>query len=157
MLAELGARTFSDSYASLNRPEDMAAHLARTFGPERQAAELRNPNLHTLLGETGGAAAAYAQVLRGPAPECVRGEAPWEVARFYVERSWHGCGIAQALMGAVMELARGLGGRILWLGVWERNPRAIAFYRKHGFEDVGTHEFILGSDRQTDRVLARPL
>jgi ribosomal protein S18 acetylase RimI-like enzyme len=80
-----------------------------------------------------------------------------EIRRFYVDRPFHGRGIAQALMRAVEETARTLGGRTLWLGVWERNPRAIAFYSKCGFVDVGQHDFILGTEEQTDRVMARAL
>jgi ribosomal protein S18 acetylase RimI-like enzyme len=56
-------------------------------------------------------------------------------------------------MDAVLSEAQARQARTLWLGVWERNPRAIAFYRKRGFQDVGSHEFLLGQDRQTDRVM----
>jgi ribosomal protein S18 acetylase RimI-like enzyme len=77
--------------------------------------------------------------------------------RFYVDRSRHGQGIASQLMAAVEAAAMERGARTLWLGVWERNPRAVAFYRKYGFERVGEHAFVLGADAQTDWVLARPL
>jgi ribosomal protein S18 acetylase RimI-like enzyme len=60
-------------------------------------------------------------------------------------------------MTAVLEAAVRRGAATLWLGVWERNPRAQAFYRKYGFVDVGAHTFILGSDHQIDRLMARPL
>ena len=66
-------------------------------------------------------------------------------------------GVAQSLMGAVDDVGRELGGRTLWLGVWERNPRAIAFYTKCGFVDVGTHLCIVGGDEQTDRVMAHSI
>ena len=68
-----------------------------------------------------------------------------------------GQGVAQTLMAAAVETARSGGARTLWLGVWERNERAIAFYRKSGFEDAGTQTFVLGTDHQRDFVLARPL
>ena len=76
-----------------------------------------------------------------------------EVHRFYVDRPAHGSGIARMLMSEVRRAALELGGRHVWLGVWERNARAIAFYKKTGFIDVGSHDFYVGSDRQTDRVL----
>lgn len=85
------------------------------------------------------------------------GPAPLELKRLYVARAWHGRGVAQALMNAVLDAARARGAKTLWLGVWERNPRAVAFYEKYGFTRVGEHSFILGSDVQTDWVLARPL
>ena len=103
--------------------------------------------------ESEGRAIAYTQIRRGPAPSCVTGELPVEIARFYVDRPFHGMGIAQTLMADAIEAARDLGGATVWLGVWERNPRAIAFYEKSGFRDCGWHTFIVGSDVQTDRVM----
>jgi len=87
----------------------------------------------------------------------VRGPAPLELKRLYVARAWHGHGVAQALMDAALTAARAHGAQTLWLGVWERNARAAAFYRKYGFTRVGEHTFVLGTDPQTDWVLARPL
>ena len=85
------------------------------------------------------------------------GPAPLELKRLYVAAAWHGRGVAQALMDAALMAARTCGARTLWLGVWERNPRAAAFYAKHGFRRVGEHTFVLGEDVQTDWLLARPL
>ncbi len=61
------------------------------------------------------------------------------------------------LMQATLEAAVAAGARTLWLGVWEHNPRAIAFYRKFAFVEAGTHDFLLGRDRQTDLIMMRPL
>ena len=77
--------------------------------------------------------------------------------RFYVDRPLHGTGLARRLMDAVLEAARSRAKRTLWLGVWERNARAQAFYRKAGFMDVGAQTFRLGRDVQTDRVMTRPV
>jgi ribosomal protein S18 acetylase RimI-like enzyme len=157
VLAELAARTFTDWFAADNRAEDMDAHLARSYGEALQRRELEDPDWVTLLAESDGRAIAYAQVRRGAAPACVLGDAPVEIARFYVDRSFHGKGVAQALMNAAIDAAQALGGKTLWLGVWERNPRAIAFYEKCGFRDRGSQPFLLGSDLQTDRLMVRAL
>jgi len=74
-----------------------------------------------------------------------------------VDHAWHGRGIAQRLMQATIDEAAAAGATTVWLGVWEHNARAIAFYGKHGFVDVGSHEFLVGSDPQTDRVMVRNL
>jgi GNAT superfamily N-acetyltransferase len=76
-----------------------------------------------------------------------------ELHRFYLDKRTHGSGLATRLMQASREAALELGGRHLWLGVWERNPRALAFYRKAGFSDVGNTIYRVGPDPQTDRVL----
>jgi ribosomal protein S18 acetylase RimI-like enzyme len=78
-----------------------------------------------------------------------------ELVRLYVDQAWQGAGIGRALLSAAFDAARAMGGQALWLGVWERNERAIAFYRRHGFERVGEHTFTLGTDRQLDHVMVR--
>jgi diamine N-acetyltransferase len=156
-LATLAERTFRETYAAHNTPEDMERYVAEHFGPERQTAELRAERMITLVAEVDEQAAGYAQLGRGAAPPAVSGPEPMEVIRFYVDRPWHGRGLAYQLMAAAEDRARAGGARTLWLGVWERNPRAIAFYRKCGFTDVGTQTFVLGSDRQRDLVLAKSL
>lgn len=156
-LAELGARTFHDTFAADNRPEDMAAHLASFYGTDKQSRELADPQMVTLVAEQEGALVAFAQLRRGAAPSCVTGEAPIEIKRFYVAAEWKGRGLAQALMARGLDEARAMGGVTIWLGVWERNPRAIAFYAKMGYVDVGSHTFMLGADAQLDRILTRPL
>ena len=93
----------------------------------------------------------------GKYPEPVRGPAPLELKRLYVVRAWHGRGVAHALMEAAIAAARARGAQTLWLGVWEHNPRAFAFYSKYGFTRVGEHVFQLGSDSQTDWVLERAI
>lgn len=164
-LSQLGAVTFRDTFAGENTPEDLAHYVAASFTPDRQAAEIVDPAGIVLVAERDQAAVeaedaelvGYAHLVSGPAPAAVDGRAPLELKRLYVARAWHGRGVAQALMDAALDAARARGAETLWLGVWERNPRAAAFYRKYGFERVGEHTFVLGADRQTDWVLARPL
>ena len=156
-LAEFGARTFGETFGAENTAENMAAYVAHAYGEAQQAAELADPTVVTLIAEEGPAMAGYAQLRGGNAPPCVAGPAPIELWRFYVDRPWQGRGVAVALMSATLEVAAARGAGTLWLSVWERNPRARAFYRKAGFVDVGAAEFVLGHDRQTDRVMVRSI
>jgi ribosomal protein S18 acetylase RimI-like enzyme len=157
VLADLAKTTFYDTFAATNDAGDMALHLTRAYGVPQQAAELGNPGITTVLVEEGGAAIGYAQVRDDHTPDCVTGPSPIELWRFYVHRDWHGRGVAQALMDRVKHEARQRGAQTLWLGVWERNDRARAFYVKCGFQDVGEHVFVFGTDPQTDRVMTLPL
>ena len=154
-LSVLAARTFYETFAADNNPDDLAQYMQLAYGVEQQRGELLDPRIETLVVETGNDLVAYAMVRESETPDCVTGPAPIELWRFYVRREWHGRGVAQELMTAVEASARARGAGTLWLGVWERNLRAQAFYRKRGFVDVGSHIFVVGTDPQTDRIFAR--
>lgn len=157
MLADLARQTFYDTFAATNSADDMTLYLAKAFGIEQQTQELSNPGITTLLVEEDGVAIAYAQINNDHVPECVTGPDPIELWRFYIRSDWHGRGVAQALMDRVKAEARQRGAKTLWLGVWERNDRARAFYKKCGFADAGQHIFLFGTDPQTDLVMVSPL
>ncbi len=168
-LAALAAETFTETFAADNRPEDLAAHLAASYGVAQQTAELQDPGVITLVAEQDGALVGFAQIRHADAPVSVTAAAsttrsathpaavPVELQRLYLRRVAHGTGLGAALMHGAREAAVALGGTHLWLGVWERNPRAIAFYMKSGFVRVGSHDFFVGDDRQTDWLLMTPL
>jgi diamine N-acetyltransferase len=157
VLADLARTTFYDAFAATNDATDMALHLERAYSVAQQGAELQDPGITTLLVERDGAAIAYAQIRDHHIPQCITGPAPVELWRFYVHRDWHGRGVAQALMDRVKAESRSRGAKTLWLGVWERNDRARAFYAKCGFADAGEHIFLFGTDPQTDRVMTLAL
>ncbi|HEY0376633.1 MAG TPA: GNAT family N-acetyltransferase [Pyrinomonadaceae bacterium] len=157
LLADLGARTFSEAFAAENTPENMSAYLAQAFAPDRLTAELADPLATFLLALVEGEAAGYAKLYQGEPAGCVTGERPLELARIYVLQKWLGSGVGLALMQRCVDEARAAGSGVLWLGVWQRNPRALAFYRKWGFTTVGEQSFKLGADAQTDWVMQRAL
>lgn len=157
VLADLARTTFYDAFAATNDPADMALHLERAYGVTQQTAELLDTGITSLLVEKDGNAIAYAQIRNHQVPNCVSGATPLELWRFYVDRRWHGQGVAPALMERVKSEARLRGASTLWLGVWEHNDRARAFYAKCGFSDVGEHIFLFGTDPQTDRVMSTML
>ena len=153
LLAAFAARTFAETFGPQNRASDINAHLAAAYGERQQAGELSDPNCVTLMVEDEAGLAGFAQVRTHRPPPCVADEGAIELLRFYVDHPWQGKGVAQRLMAAVHQAARAMEGRTLWLSVWEQNPRAIAFYAKCGYRDVGTADFFVGPDRQTDRIM----
>jgi ribosomal protein S18 acetylase RimI-like enzyme len=153
VLAELGARTFSETFAPVNEPEDIAAYLMSSFSQAKQTEELADARSIFLIVESDKVAVGYATLRADEVPDCVTGELPIELVRLYVAQEWLGSGVGQALMQACINEVREKGYQTLWLGVWEHNQRARAFYRKWGFQEVGNHVFQLGSDSQTDLVM----
>src|SRR5579859_859417 len=170
LLAEIGARAFADTFGPDNTPENMAAYLAESFSPARQAAELAEPGSLFLIAEAAGETAGYARLHAGPPPAsalsgaavaaagaAASGQRPIEIVRFYALPGWVGRGVGAALMAACLAEAERLGADTIWLDVWEHNPRAREFYARWGFAEVGTQTFVLGDDRQRDILMQRPV
>jgi diamine N-acetyltransferase len=157
-LAAFAARVFIDAFAADNNPQDLQLFLTEAYGIEQQTRELRDPAMTTLLAFRHQTLVGFAQLRSGGStPRCVVQAEAVELQRFYVDQVEHGRGVAQILMSATRVFASQRGAKHVWLGVWERNARGRAFYQKMGFTDVGSHYFIVGSDRQTDRVLVAAL
>ena len=164
LLTELGARLFEQTFARDNTPADMQAYLAEAFTPERQAMELAEPNrMSWIVEDAAGVAVGYAVLIRGEISDSVDGNRPAELRRIYVDRSLHGRAIdggvsaGALLIECCVSQARAWGCDVIWLAVWEKNPRALRFYEKQGFHRVGRATFQLGEDLQHDFVMARNL
>ena len=156
-LARVAESTFRATFGSTNSAENMAAHCRNSYSEEIQGSEIRNPDMINLLCEREGELIGFAQLRWGQPPACVQAKRPGEIQRLYVVESAHGKGVAQALMNACIEELQHRNFDAIWLGVWENNPRAIAFYRKIGFVEVGEHIFPLGGDPQRDVIMQRPI
>jgi ribosomal protein S18 acetylase RimI-like enzyme len=154
-LAAFAERTFRAAFGSFNTRENMDAHCANAYGEAIQASEIANPGIETFVCDDSTALVGYAQLRWGTAPPCVLALRPAEIQRIYVDQQWYGKGIAQALMSQVFTAAKLGNADQVWLGVWENNPRALAFYQKFGFTKVGHHVFQLGNDPQHDWILCR--
>ena len=157
MLTEFALRVFYDAFAPMNSPGNMEAYMSQNFTTQNFSAQMADPRVLFLVAEIGAAPAAFAKLYNGDAPDCVGGPAPVEIERFYVDRQFHGKGVAQTLMQACFDCARQSGHGTIYLGVWENNHRAIAFYRKCGFEVVGSHIFQMGDEAQNDLLMERSL
>jgi GNAT superfamily N-acetyltransferase len=162
LLADLGRRTFYDTFAADNTPTDMAQYLATAFSQETIQAELLTLESVFLLAYPDATlesqSVGYARLQGNSRPP---GNPDWpsplELGRLYVEQSVLGQGYGSALMQACLDYALEAGFQTLWLGVWERNYRALRFYQKWRFHQTGTQTFTLGQDIQTDLVMMRPV
>ncbi|MGD0491195.1 MAG: GNAT family N-acetyltransferase [Steroidobacteraceae bacterium] len=155
-LAELAELTFRDTFSAVNTPDNMDLHCSASFAPAIQAREIADPAIVTTVAETGRQLVGFTQLRLLHGSSAVPFSRPAELHRIYVARDWHGKGLAQELMNNVLDESAREGCDGVWLGVWERNPRALAFYRKHGFRAVGEHTFSVGRDLQRDIIMATP-
>lgn len=159
MLADLSWRTFYDAFAAhpKNAPDDLKAYMDEAFNVGQIERELRDEKAIFLVAEIEGEPAGYAKLVLDTIEPGVSAERPIELARLYSEQKFLGKGIGAALMQRCLDEAKRRGRDVMWLGVWEYNPRAQAFYRKWKFEDCGSHVFQLGSDPQIDLLMQRKI
>ena len=171
-LARFAARTFHETYAPPTGPcdpVDVALYVAEHFALAIQAAELADPDATVLVAEVEGHLAGYAQVRAGSRPEQAQAYAPLpdadptlvrgasaELARLYVDALWQGTGVARPLFDAARAAAARVGAGALWFSVYQRNPRALAFYRTRGARPIATATFTMGCEVQHDWLLAVP-
>lgn len=158
-LTDLAYTTFWDAFAHhpKNAPEDLNHYMRQAFNLEQIAAELTDDNSIFLIAEIDGKPAGYAKLIVESTEDGITATRPIELSRLYSHQEYLGKGVGQNLMDACFEHAKTHGHDIMWLGVWEYNPRAQAFYTKNGFRQVGKHTFQLGSDPQTDLLMQREL
>ncbi len=157
LLSQLSEATFRETFGEVNTPEDMDAYVRGNFSSERLTQELADPLATFLIVELSGKPVGYARLNSGAADPCVSGADPIELVRLYLLATNIGQGIGTALMQQCIQNAKSRGFKTLWLGVWEHNLRARAFYRKWGFEEIGSHIFQLGNDAQIDLILQKSL
>lgn len=154
VLTPLMIEWFLAAYGHASDAANTGAFVTANFERGKQAAEIANPDIVTLIAQTDDGIAGYAQVrFATRAPDSVTQADACELGRFYFAPAHHGRGGAALLMDAVRAAARERGRRWLWLLVWQEAPQAIRFYEKQGFEKVGTAVFMVGEDRKADWVV----
>lgn len=156
-LSRLAEKTFRETFSSGSRPSDMQKFCEDNYNPEIQLQEINDSNLVTILAESEGQLAGFAQVQLESPKEGLSGTSQSELSRLYVLSQWQGSGVAHKLMSEVLASVAKVQSDCLWLGVWENNARAIAYYSKYDFTIVGEHIFKVGSDPQRDLLMALQL
>ena len=159
LLTDLAYTTFWDAFAHhpKNAPDDLNHYMRQAFNVEQIAMELADSKNIFLIAEIGDEAAGYSKIVIDNIEPGITADRPVELSRLYSHQKHLGQGIGQRLMEACFERARSEDCDVMWLGVWEYNPRAQRFYEKNGFRVVGSHVFQLGKDAQTDLLMQREL
>ena len=156
-LLDLAVRIYDETFSAVNTPQNMRAYLSQAFTLPQLETDLRDSQILFHVAEVEEQLIAYSKLVDRPAPECITGEAAIEIERFYIDRRWHGAGVSASLMEICLKEARQRGFKTIYLGVWEHNDRAVAFYRKWRFTRVGEHIFQMGDDPQVDWWMVRSI
>ncbi len=153
LLRDTGLRAFSEAFESMNNPEDFAAYIDKAFDLQQLLRELMNPASAFYFAKNGDEVVGYLKVNFPGAQSDPQGENCLEIERIYTFKTYFGKGVGEVLLNKALEIAQAKEFDFIWLGVWEKNPRGIRFYEKHGFERFGQHEFWIGNDLQTDILM----
>ncbi|MGG5207627.1 GNAT family N-acetyltransferase [Chryseobacterium sp. MIQD13] len=157
IIQNLGRQTFYETFAESNSEGAMKTYLDKSFSTEKVRSELNNPDSYFFIAWEEDIPVGYLKLNSGPAQTELQDDTSLEIERIYVKKSHHGQKVGQLLYDKAMEVAQSLNKNYLWLGVWEKNLRALSFYRKNGFEEFGSHTFTLGDDDQTDLMMKKTL
>lgn len=156
-LQRISKATFSDAFASDNDPKDFKNYLEAAFSSKKLKEELLHPHSHFYFVYLKKQLAAYFKLNTEDAQTEFREDKGMELERIYITTAYQGKGMGSFLLEEIEDLAREKMKAYLWLGVWERNLGAIAFYKKHGFVKIGTHPYYVGSDKQTDWLMRKEI
>ena len=157
LIADISRQTFYDTFAADNTEEDMAKFLNEQFTKGRLMLEVGAPENLFLLAYCDDEIAGYVKLREGKKLAALNGMASLEIARIYVLKDFLRKGVGKLLMQASLDIAKERGKEVVWLGVWEHNQRAIAFYTAWGFEKFGEVDFLLGDDLQRDWLMKKEI
>ena len=157
VLRSFARQCFFDTFAGMNTPADMTAYLDSAFSRERLAAELSEEHSAFFFLYIDEELVGYLKLNEAPAQTDIRDEKSLEIERIYVSKHRQNAGLGKYLLERAVEIAAGRGKDHVWLGVWEKNEKALRFYLRNGFYDIGTHSFFVGVDEQIDRIMRKDL
>ena len=157
LIADMSRQTFYDTFADVNTKENMDKFMNEQFTFEKLINEVGTPGNIFLLAYDGDQPVGYVRIRENNNPPSLGSHNAIEIARIYATSNAIGKGIGKALMQKAIEIAQAGKREFAWLGVWEKNQRAIDFYIKWGFEKFDEHDFILGDDVQKDWLMKKPL
>lgn len=157
LLRELSIETFINTYAHYNTEEDMKLYVMEHFGKEQLKREIQSVNNFYFGIFDNNILAGYTKLRTTENPEELSGKKHIELERIYAAKNYQGIGVGYKLMQYSLQFAAENNFEILWLGVWEKNEKALRFYEKCGFEIFGRHIFTLGTDEQIDWLMKKEL
>jgi diamine N-acetyltransferase len=154
-LQKIGKQTFYETFADDNTPENMEKYLEQGFSINQLTTELNNLSSEFYLATQGNKTIGYLKINSGASQTEINDNTALEIERIYVLKEFYGKEVGQLLFDKALQVAKKNKVHYLWLGVWERNPRAIKFYQKNGFVEFNKHIFKSGEDEQTDIMMKR--
>jgi ribosomal protein S18 acetylase RimI-like enzyme len=157
LIADISHQTFYETFAAQNTPADMNKFLTQQFTKGKLILEVGTPGNIFLLAYSGNEVAGYAKLREGKPPASLGSSNAMEIARLYAMTSMIGKGVGKRLMQESINIATEKSKQVLWLGVWEKNRRAIDFYTKWGFEKFDETDFLLGDDIQRDWLMKKEI
>jgi ribosomal protein S18 acetylase RimI-like enzyme len=152
-LAALSKKTFKEAFESKNNPDDFKAYLNAAFSEDTLIKELQDYNSSFFLVYRDSNLAGYFKLNQNGSQSDIRDNSALEIERIYVLEEFQGQGIGAWMLEQVISMATEKNKDYVWLGVWERNTKAIAFYERLGFHKFGSHPYYIGKDEQTDWLM----
>lgn len=156
-LLRLSRDTFFTAFAHLNDPVDMEAYAIKAFTKEQLLTELKNPDSEFYFAYVNEAIAGYMKLNYKSAQTEFQDINAMEVERIYVSAAYQNKRIGKQLLDFALSKALAQNLKYIWFGIWEQNTNAVRFYERNGFKIFGSHDFMLGKNKQTDLLMKKSL
>lgn len=156
-LQEISCETFNETFKHQNSPENMNAYLERAFALKQLEKELSHISSQFFFVYFNKEVAGYLKVNINDAQSEKMGVESLEIERIYIKTKFQKHGLGKYLLNKALEIALESNKKKIWLGVWEKNENAIAFYKKKGFVQTGAHSFYMGDEEQIDFIMTKTL
>ena len=156
-LRPIALTTFWDTYGTMNTPENIVSYLKSSFDESHLKKEINHPDSDFYLLQNDGQEVGYFKINTGAAQTESMPDNYLEIERIYILNTYHGKGFGRRMIDFIKEIAIAKRKNVIWLGVWEKNPKAIAFYERMGFNAFGKHEFVVGDEAQVDIMMKMEL
>ncbi|MCP8615335.1 GNAT family N-acetyltransferase [Salirhabdus salicampi] len=157
ILQDISIETFNDTFKGQNSSENMKAYLEKAFNFKQLEKELSNISSQFFFIYFNNEVAGYLKVNTNDAQSEEMGNESLEIERIYLKSKFQKHGFGKYLLNKAMEIAIEHNKKKIWLGVWEKNENAIAFYKRMGFVQTGSHSFYMGDEEQTDYIMIKKL
>mgnify|MGYP005828571397 FL=1 len=157
ILQKISYETFNETFKDQNSPDNMNAYMERAFNLNQLEKELTNNSSEFCFIYFHNEIVGYLKVNTDGAQSEEMGDESLEIERIYIKNKFQKHGLGKHLLSKAMELAMEHNKQKIWLGVWEKNENAIAFYKKMGFVQTGAHSFYMGDEEQTDFIMEKTL
>lgn len=156
-LQSLSIQSFREAYEPVEDPDEFQKYIDQAYNKKVLRSELDNPESDFYFIKKNGVLAGYLKLNVGATQTEQMDDRYLEIQRIYLLKAFYGQGLGRLLIEKAEAVAKAKGKQRIWLGVWEENTKAIAFYKHLGYQIFSAHTFMVGNLEEVDHMMEKVL